>query len=139
MTIPAIYLAALISVYLFRGFHTPVHPVDTILLGTQDDLTRALVVIQAVIAAPIVEELTFRGLLFEGLRQRWGFAAGAVFSSAVFALSHNTLPGGFLMLWTLGFSFALVYRRRGSILPNILMHAFHNGLVTLLTLAVFSR
>ena len=87
----------------------------------------------------VFEELTFRGLLFEGLRQRWGLAAGAVLSAAVFALSHNTLPGGFLQLWTLGFIFALVYHRRGSIFPNILMHAIHNGLVTLLTLAVFSR
>jgi len=139
MTIPAIYLAAGISLYLFRGFHTPVHPVDSILLRAQDDLTRALVVIQAVIVAPIMEELTFRGLLFEGLRQRWGLAAGAVLSSAVFALSHNTLPGGFLVLWTLGFSFAIVYRRRRSIVPNILMHALHNGLVTLLMLEVFAR
>jgi membrane protease YdiL (CAAX protease family) len=139
MTIPAIYIAALVSYLLFRGIHTPVHPVDSILLGTQDGLTRALIVIQAVIAAPIVEEMTFRGLLFEGFRQRWSLGLAAASSAAVFALSHNTLPGGFPQLWTLGFIFALVYRRRDSIVPNILMHAIHNGLVTFLALAVFSN
>jgi membrane protease YdiL (CAAX protease family) len=139
MATPVLTIASIISESMFRNFHTPVHPVDLIILSTQDGVTRALLFIQAAIGAPIVEELTFRGLLFEGLRERWGLAIAAILSSAVFALSHNTLPGGFLQLWTLGFVFALVYRRNGSIVPNIFMHAIHNGLATAIMFSVFSQ
>ena len=139
MTAPLLLVAAYVSGMLFKNFHTPVHPVDLRILNTQDGFTRALLLVQASICAPIVEEMTFRGLLFEGLRLRWGVAIAAVLSSAIFALSHNTLPGGFLQLWTLGFVFALVSYRSRSNFPNILMHAIHNGIVTMIMFAIYSR
>lgn len=139
MTFPLVVLAGIISSVLFQKFHTPVHPVDVITMLTQNNLDRALILIEAAVAAPIVEEMMFRGLLFQGLREKWGVGMGAVLSAAVFALSHNTLPGGFLTLWTLGFMFAMVYRRNNSILPNILMHAIHNGLVTIMMFTTFSQ
>ena len=139
MTMPVLLLAAQVSSELLRNFHTPVHPVDLIILNTQDGFTRMLVLLQAAVGAPIVEELMFRGLLFQGLRERWGVWLAAILSSAVFALSHNTLPGGFLQLWTLGFVFAMVCHRNRSIFPNVLMHAIHNGLVSLVMFAVFSQ
>lgn len=139
MLVPVLLFASQISDVLFRHFHTPVHPIDLVILHTQDGVTRTLLLIQAAVGAPIVEEFTFRGLLFEGLRDRWGLWIAAALSAAVFALSHNTLPGGFLQLWTLGFVFALVSRRNRSILPNILMHGMHNGLITMIMFAVFSK
>ncbi len=139
MTVPVILLAAHVSEVLFRHFHTPIHPVDLIILHTQDGVTRSLVLVQACICAPIVEEMMFRGLLFDALRMRWGLWCGAILSATVFSLAHNTLPGGFLQLWTLGFVFALVFRRNRSLIPNILMHGIHNGLVTFIMFAVFSK
>lgn len=104
-------------------------------------LDQLLLAMQAVIAAPIVEEMMFRGLLFKGLRSRWGFVIGAVVSSAIFALSHNTLPNGFLTLWTIGMGLccASIQHERNSALPNIFMHAIHNGLITLMMVFVFSK
>ena len=139
MTMPLLILAATASAVLFKNFHTPVHPLDLIIVNTQDGVTRALLLIQATIGAPIVEELMFRGVLFSGLRERWGLWISAALSAAVFALAHNTLPGGFLQLWTLGFVFALVCHRNRSIVPSVLMHAMHNALVTLVMFAVFSQ
>jgi membrane protease YdiL (CAAX protease family) len=139
MLVPLLLFASQLSSVLFRHFHTPVHPVDLIILNSQDGWTRGLLFVQAVVAAPIVEEMMFRGLLFEGLRDRWGLLTGAALSAAIFALSHNTLPGGFLQLWTLGFGFAIVSRRTRSIVPNILMHGIHNGLVMMIMFAVFSQ
>lgn len=139
MTMPLLILAASVSAVLFKNFHTPVHPLDLIIVNTQDGVTRALLLIQATVGAPIVEELMFRGVLFPGLRERWGLWISAALSAAVFALAHNTLPGGFLQLWTLGFVFALVCHRNRSILPNVLMHAMHNALVTLVMFSVFSQ
>jgi membrane protease YdiL (CAAX protease family) len=139
MTVPLLLLASFVSAMLFKNFHTPSHPVELIILNTQDGFVRTMILLQACVGAPIVEELTFRGLLFKGLSERWGVGTAAVLSAAVFALAHNTLPGGFLTLWTLGVAFAMVCRRNGSIVPNILMHAIHNGFVTLLMYAIFSQ
>jgi len=139
MLTPILLVAMEISYRLFKNFHTPVHGVELIILDTEDLPVRMLLAFQAVVAAPIVEEMMFRGVLFPGLRQRWGLVGGAALSAALFALSHNTLPGGFLQLWSLGFAFALVANRNRSILPNILMHGIHNGLVTALMFTVFSR
>ena len=139
MTTPLLLLASYFSDMLFRNFHTPIHPVDLIIVNTQDGVTRTLLLVQACVGAPIVEEMTFRGMLFEGLRERWGAAIAATLSAAVFALSHNTLPGGFLVLWTLGFVFALVYRRSRSLYVNIFMHAIHNGLISVMMFTVFSK
>jgi len=139
MMSPLVIVALVVSNMIFHKFHTPVHPVDLIILSTQDGFTRMLLLLQASVGAPIVEEITFRGLLFQGLTERWGTVMAAVLSAAVFALSHNTLPGGFLQLWTLGFIFALIFRRSRSILPCILMHAIHNGIVMMMMFAVFSQ
>ena len=59
------------------------HPVDLIILNTQDGFTRTMLLIQATVWAPILEELTFRGLLFNGLSERWGFRIGAGFPARV--------------------------------------------------------
>ena len=139
MILPVLIAAGLISDRLFHNFHTPVHPVDTIILRTQDGWIRSFLFLQAAVGAPIVEELTFRGMFLRGLRLRWGVPLSVVISSAIFALSHNTLPGGFLSLFTLGAAFAIVSIRNQSILPGILMHALNNGFVTILAFTVFSQ
>ena len=38
--------------------------------------------------APFVEEIFFRGFLFQGLRQRYGWVNGMLLSSAIFAIAH---------------------------------------------------
>ncbi|MBW2675913.1 MAG: CPBP family intramembrane metalloprotease [Deltaproteobacteria bacterium] len=45
------------------------------------------------IAAAIVEELIFRGILLDFARDRWGFPAALLVSSAVFALFHLSNAG----------------------------------------------
>ena len=41
-----------------------------------------------IIVAPVVEEITFRALLFRGLRQRWPLPPAAFLSGFVFAAFH---------------------------------------------------
>lgn len=88
-------------------------------------------VLAAVIAAPFVEELFFRGFLFYGLRQRFGWRWAAVISTAFFALLHlqpvNSLP-----IFLLGFLFAYISHIGNSIWPSIILHAFYNGLNVLI-------
>ncbi|WP_052666224.1 CPBP family intramembrane glutamic endopeptidase [Nitriliruptor alkaliphilus] len=58
-----------------------------------DPLVTLLIVIAAVVLAPIGEELVFRGVLFQALRRRVGLWASATISSAVFGVVHVEVIG----------------------------------------------
>jgi membrane protease YdiL (CAAX protease family) len=85
-----------------------------------------------VLAAPIVEELCFRGMLFGGLRERLPKYAAALIAGTVFGLLHvftgiTAVPP----LIALGFIFCLLYEKTGSIVPGILLHALNNSVALL--------
>ncbi len=85
----------------------------------------ALFVLVAVIMAPLFEEIVFRGFLFRGLANSWGWVWGALVSSSVFGLAHLQLDV-FVPLTALGLALAWVYRRTGSLWTCIVMHAIFN-------------
>jgi membrane protease YdiL (CAAX protease family) len=81
------------------------------------------------IAAPISEELFFRGMLFGGLRERLPLLSAALVSGLVFGALHaisglSTVPP----LIAFGFIMALLYEKTGSIVPGILLHMANNSL-----------
>jgi membrane protease YdiL (CAAX protease family) len=79
------------------------------------------------VAAPVGEELVFRGLLFRLARRRWGWIAAAVLTSLFFGVSHWQ-PWNLFGLVALGFVFALLYHDTGSLLAAMTAHAVHNVL-----------
>jgi membrane protease YdiL (CAAX protease family) len=84
-----------------------------------------------VVAAPISEEIFFRGFIFGGLRRRLSFPAAAVLSGVFFGLFHFTGPdsiGVVPQLAFLGFALAWLYEETGSIYPAIAVHAVNNAL-----------
>jgi uncharacterized protein len=84
------------------------------------------------IAAPIGEEVCFRGMLFGGLRERLPMWAAALISAALFGLLHVTTGISVVPpLIAFGFLLALVYERTGSILPCILLHMLNNSVALL--------
>lgn len=105
----------------------------------RDAATVVLFIIGAVIFAPIVEELLFRGVLLRALLRRFGPAAAVLGSGVIFALVHyigdpNTLP--FLpALAGLGVVLAIVALRSGDLSTSIFIHAGFNLTTTILFLA----
>jgi membrane protease YdiL (CAAX protease family) len=84
------------------------------------------------IAAPIGEEVCFRGMLFGGLRERLPMWAAGLISAALFGLLHVTTGVSVVPpLIAFGFLLALVYERTGSILPCILLHMLNNSVALL--------
>ncbi|MDD5094546.1 MAG: CPBP family glutamic-type intramembrane protease [Dehalococcoidia bacterium] len=81
----------------------------------------------AVLLAPLAEEIFFRGFLFAGLRQRYGWLKAALFSSAIFAAMHLE-PYALPPLFLLGFLFAYLYHRGRSIWIPISMHFIVNSI-----------
>jgi uncharacterized protein len=85
-----------------------------------------------VIAAPISEEICFRGMLFGGLRERLPRLLAALISGAVFGALH-ALNGIEVIVPLIGFGFilALLYEKTGSIVPGILLHMLNNSVALL--------
>ena len=88
---------------------------------------QGLLLLQAVVFAPIIEETMFRGLLFTALRDLWGKGAAILVSGFVFAAVHPGLPGALLPLWTLGIALAMVYSWRRSLVVCIVLHMTFNA------------
>jgi membrane protease YdiL (CAAX protease family) len=87
----------------------------------------ALLAFGAAILAPIVEELVFRGIIFQRWAYRWGTRTGAIASSALFALGHGEWFGHFLF----GMVMALLYLRTRRLWVPIVAHGINNLVLTL--------
>jgi ABC-2 type transport system permease protein/sodium transport system permease protein len=89
-----------------------------------------LILLTLALVPAVFEELSFRGFLFGPLRAvmpGWG----AVVSAAVlFGVFHEALfPGRLLTSTFLGLLLGWVRLRTGSVMPCMVMHAVHNGLL----------
>jgi membrane protease YdiL (CAAX protease family) len=96
--------------------------------GAVGDVLAAFLV---VVAAPVSEEIFFRGFMFAGLRRRMPFVVAAAFSAAVWGLFHFTGAGSWgvvLQLSIFGVILAWLYERTNSIWPTIAVHMLNNAL-----------
>jgi membrane protease YdiL (CAAX protease family) len=85
-----------------------------------------------VFAAPISEEVCFRGMLFGGLRERLPRLGAALISGLVFGGLHATTGlSAVPVLVVFGFILALLYEKTGSIIPGILLHMLNNSIALL--------
>ena len=104
-------------------------------------LASVVVVIAAVVMAPLAEELLFRGLLFQSLRRRLGLWFAAIVSAMVFCLVHVEIivsqPLALLGLFALAVLLAWSFHRTGSLVVPIVAHATFNAIS--LALAVVAR
>jgi membrane protease YdiL (CAAX protease family) len=89
-------------------------------------------VLLIVFAAPISEEVCFRGMLFGGLRERLPRLAAALLAGLIFGGLH-ALTGVTAVppLIFFGFVLALLYEKTGSIWPCILLHMLNNSVALL--------
>jgi membrane protease YdiL (CAAX protease family) len=97
----------------------------------------ALLIAVAVVIAPIVEEIAFRGLLLRTFMRRMPFWPAALLSTAVFALFHtyevSTFAGAAALaasVATLGMTNCYLVRITGRLAPGMLVHASFNLVAT---------
>lgn len=90
--------------------------------------------LSVVVAAPLGEELFFRGLIFRAVQARWGLIAGMVISGLMFALVHFEISV-VLPFWGIGMLFAFAYHRTGSLWTPVIAHAIFNGVSFIATIS----
>jgi uncharacterized protein len=88
-----------------------------------------------VMVAPIVEELTFRGLGYS-LLARYGRWVAVIGTGLAFALAHG-LVDAFPLLAAFGFGLAYLRSRVDSVYPGIIVHGLFNAVA--LTVAVSGK
>ncbi len=83
-----------------------------------------------VLAAPLFEELFFRGFLYAGLaRTRMGAAGAVLVTTFVWARLHMQYePWVLLVLLLLGLALGAARAMTGSVLPPLVMHVLNNTL-----------
>ena len=91
--------------------------------------------IVGVIFAPLVEELFFRGFLFQGFRQKYGWVKGMLLSSIIFGAAHLD-PVALIPTSILGALLAYMYHRTNSVWPGVILHVLVNGMSLLAAFAV---
>jgi membrane protease YdiL (CAAX protease family) len=152
MAIPLLVVGALLTLALIRlqshlpGGHggeagaapnLPVHPIVQV-VGDPDWRVLVQLLLLASVAAPIVEETMFRGLLYRQLREStggWGRAASILASagaiSFLFAAIHPQGWTAIPALMALAIAFSLMREWRGTLIPCMVAHGINNGLVIL--------
>jgi len=103
----------------------------------QEDVAEAfgavpIQVLLIVVAAPISEEVCFRGFLFGGLRERFPRLVAALITGLIFGGLHATTGiSAVPILAAFGFILALLYEKTGSIVPGILLYMLNNSVALL--------
>jgi uncharacterized protein len=122
---PLVLVVSLVNQRFWQG-QGGSNPLLTLALENQDGVALALFFTTAAIAAPLFEEVVFRGFVFPSLLRyvpRWG---AIVLSALIFALAHLN-PSEVLPLTMLGAVLAFVYSRTGNLLAPMLLHGLWNS------------
>lgn len=100
--------------------------------------TVVLLVLLAVVLAPLAEEFVFRGVLYAAFRRtRLGVIGSAILLSAIWSAMHwGYSPQNLAALFCLGLLFAYIVWRTGSLWPAIAGHAANN-LVAVVALVTY--
>ena len=121
----------------------PSHPIQE-LIQNATSMELFLLFALACVAAPITEEIIFRGVLYGHLRQgtsKWGVVASMIFSmvisGTIFAGIHP--QGAFVApaLAGLACAFCITREWSGSVFPGMIAHGIQNATVLALNVVLF--
>ncbi len=137
LALPALVVAAALLQRLFMD-ELPMseNPALAIAHGVSSWGERVLMLITLAVAAPLVEETLFRGVLWAPLRPRLGATGTILLTSAIFGAMHfdfMVLP----QLFLIGVGCAVLRELTGSLKASMILHGLWNGgayiMITLLS------
>ena len=106
---------------------------DTAFVEVSDSITSnplIVTIICAGILIPIVEEILFRGLIFNRIKCQYNFVAGLLISSLLFGIYHGNIVQG-IYATLLGIFIGFAYHKTKSILIPIFIHMGGNTFVSI--------
>jgi hypothetical protein len=126
--VPPLWIISTVSTLVMRlvGVESSPQLLADMLVSSNSSALVALLTGFAVVAAPLFEELFFRGFMYPVLKRRLGVAAALTIVSVAFALIHCHLPS-VAPLFALSLGLGLAYEMTGSLVTPIAMHALFNA------------
>jgi len=142
---PVVWLCAvgaqIVMAVVVVGLGIPVaNNTDALSEGVHDRTYVIALVITALVAAPIVEEMVFRGVVMRGLRSRMPILAVIVVQGVLFGAAHFDPVRGagniglVMVLAGVGMAFGGATAIFGRIVPAMIAHAMFNGVILLIVL-----
>ena len=122
---PVVFIFSVLSFLFFSEYSS--QEVVQVLKDSSFD-KQWIIVLSALVAAPIVEEFFFRKFLYNVLKFNFGILLAALISSTVFALIHFTVSSFFVLL-LLGLFLCYSYEKYGILAAPILSHSLFNFLM----------
>ncbi|MFV8379867.1 CPBP family intramembrane glutamic endopeptidase [Flavobacterium sp. LB3R33] len=129
VNIRLLYLLLILLFIFTIGINKPLNNIINYILNNKTELhnpfSNPLSAIGAILFAPILEEIIFRGIILKGLLTRYTPKYAIIFSSIIFGLIH----GRPMQMWgalLIGLIFGWIYYKTKSIATTILLHSFVN-------------
>ena len=124
-------LLGVLGISALFHYEPPAHPLVNIFLEEEgrSQFVFQFALILAAIAAPIFEEIFFRGFCYRLFKGWWGVPVGMGMSAALFAGMHGS-GFAFFPIFVLGLALAWLYEKRGNLTPCWTFHILHNILFT---------
>ncbi len=138
MYIAAALVSAIIVTLFYGGKAENPQVKDITGGGSFSWLKLILALATASIAAPIVEELFFRGLLYGWLRTRLGVVPGVLLSAMLFSGAH-AIPLILASILVVGATLAIVYEKTKSTLATMTLHSLFNTVGVVLVFIDLAR
>lgn len=133
MCLPLIWIASLIWTHLLTALEAAgaidafePQALITLFQDGGDPIAISLLVALAILLAPIVEEIVFRGCVYRFLKSQTTLLPAQILSGCVFSFMHGNLMS-FVPLVIVGVFLARVYEKSGNLMVAIWFHAFFNA------------
>ena len=125
VALPSVLLVSLINQQIWQG-QGGSNPLLFLALQAQDKVALIIFFVTSSIAAPIFEEIMFRGFLLPSLTRYVSVRSAILISAFIFAVAHLSLSE-VLPLATLGIVLGVVYTRSRNLLAPMLLHSLWNS------------
>lgn len=90
-----------------------------------------------VLVAPFVEEIFFRGFVFAGFREAYGWKKSLLYSSIIFSVSHLQFAA-LIPTFVLSVVLTYLYQHSKSLWPGIILHFIVNSFGLIMIYLLFS-
>jgi membrane protease YdiL (CAAX protease family) len=96
----------------------------------QSIFDRSIYILFAIVSAPIIEEMLFRGILLGRWSAKWGMRKAVLISALAFSIPHFDKLGAFLFAVCM----SILYLRTRTLLVPIAAHALNNTIAIVITI-----
>ena len=125
IALPLVVLVSLINQQIWQG-QGGSNPILFLALEAQDQVVLGIFFFTASIAAPLFEEIIFRGFLLPSLTRYLPIWSSILVSSLIFSIAHLSISE-VLPLTALGIILGFVYTRSRNLLAPMLLHSLWNS------------